>query len=373
MRQKDSRSQRIVACGKSTTLTVAMTQPPISILKSLWARTRTREWAVSDLKELKLAPKHGCSSDYFSIDSKFELMTNNASGMSLHQVFSSFGSTEFLLRQSIVPVVAWCEGDDFIRTVGTASLISCTGYVLTAAHVLLDPFEAGYGAHRSGDGIEYEDTLNFGVIIPIRNLPGPIGAIFAPFSKLWCWGRWRDSPLIHESSRFEPTTDIAICKIPELPCDGAHQPLAMSLNPFQRNEWAYSIGYAEMAPIPLIYKNDRPRIGDFSASLYVSVGRVNDLYPLNHIEREVPTPGPCFDFLAKVPGKMSGAPIFGGGGAVIRGVVSRSFQDERHAFGSMLGPAMDLPIDEPNAVGRTLRSLMEAGTEGIARITGVGL
>jgi hypothetical protein len=41
---------------------------------------------------------------------------------------------------------------------------------------------------------------------------------------------------------------------------------------------------------------------------------------------------------------MSGAPIFGAQGAVIRGIVSRSFSNECHAFGAMLGPAMHLEL-----------------------------
>ena len=118
-------------------------------------------------------------------------------------------------------------------------------------------------------------------------------------------------------------------------------------------------------------------IGEFPADLYISIGAVKEVFPQNHTERNVPTPGPCFDFDAKIPGKMSGAPVFGGGGAVIRGVVSRSSEgegeSERHAYGAMLGPAMELPLDEPQTSGRTLRSLTQAGNEGIAQVSGMGL
>lgn len=348
-------------------------RPPIAILKSLWSRQEDGRWAVADLKSLNLKPRQGCEASYFTIDSDVELMTENPRGMSLRQVLHSFGATEFLLKQSILPVVAWCKGDEIIRTIGTASVISCSGYVITAAHVLMDPFESGYGAKRKGAVLEFAEALEFGVFIPMSSATGRRGVTFLPFEKLWVWGKWKESPLLYEPPRFEFTTDVAICKIPELPDESAHQPLNMSLNPFVKNEAAYSIGYAEIAAIPVEYKSGAMSIKEFPADLYVSVGKVDGVFPLNHTERNRPlTPGPCFAFDAKIPGKMSGAPVFGGQGAVIRGVVSTSW-DTRLAHGSMLGPAMELPLDEPGTSGRTLRSLMKDGNEGIAQVYGMGL
>jgi len=103
--------------------------------------------------------------------------------------------------------------------------------------------------------------------------------------------------------------------------------------------------------------------------LYVSVGEVMDVFPDNHQRKHVPTPGPCFDFRARVPGKMSGGPILGGDGAVVRGVISRSFSGERHAYGAMLGPIMRLPLSGD----MTLKQMMNSGNEGIAQIQGQGL
>jgi len=173
--------------------------------------------------------------------------------------------------------------------------------------------------------------------------------------------------------KFEYLTDIAICKIAEMPHGAAHQPLGLSLNPFVPGEAAYSLGYAEMKNIPLEHGDGPASFKDFPMDLYVSIGEAMQIFPQNHLRKDVSTPGPCFDFKAKIPGKMSGAPIFGANGAVIRGVVSGSFSGESHAFGAMLGPAMDLPLFEPPNNHRTLRALMESGNEGIARIHGMGL
>lgn len=158
-----------------------------------------------------------------------------------------------------------------------------------------------------------------------------------------------------------------------MPNGGSHQPLNLSLNPFTPDEDAYALGYAEMPDIQLKPNSDSLAERNPNTDIYVSVGKVIRTFPQNHIEKEVSTPGPCFDFNARIPGKMSGAPIFGAKGAVVRGVVSRSFSGEQHAFGSMLGPAMHLPLNEPGIANRTLADLLRSGNEGMSRVEGVGL
>ena len=107
--------------------------------------------------------------------------------------------------------------------------------------------------------------------------------------------------------------------------------------------------------------------------LYVSIGNVGKVFAENHVTKDVRTPGPCFDFDAKIPGKMSGAPIFGAKGAVIRGTVSGSYSGENHAYGAMLGPIMDVALNEPGVSGRSLKTLLKAVNEGIGDVYGQGL
>jgi len=349
---------------------------PISVLKTLWSRRADGQWVISDLKELELTSEKGSDKRFFILSGDVQLMTNSPN-TSLENVMSLFGPPEFLMQQSIVPVVAWLDGEHAIRCIGTASIISCTGYLLTAAHVLMDPLESGYGAVRQGNQVKHHDSLNFGVLIPFWN-PGngmtfQKGLLFFPFEKMWNWGEWTQSPLLHESDQLVHTTDVAVCKIAEMPNGKAHQPLNMSLNPFVPDEDAYALGYAEMPDIQLNPKSGGIEDINFRRNIHVSVGNIISTFPRNHIEREVATPGPCFDFDARIPGKMSGAPIFGARGAVIRGVVSRSFSGEDHAYGSMLGPTMNLRLDEPQITNRSLRNLIENGSEGISKIVGAGL
>jgi len=86
-------------------------------------------------------------------------------------------------------------------------------------------------------------------------------------------------------------------------------------------------------------------------------------------EKQNSTPGPNFEFNAKIPGKMSGSPILVGGGIITKGVVSRSWQNENHASGCLIAPMMGLPL-----VGnKSLLDLMNGGNEGIAKFLGPDL
>jgi hypothetical protein len=211
--------------------------------------------------------------------------------------------------------------------------------------------------------------MRFGVLLPVNPAFGGKGHLFFPFHDCRCWGNWKDSPLLHEEPRFEILTDIAICKIGLFPNGAGHQPLTLSLNSFTKSEKAIAIGYSEMSDIPVVNCDGNLTVPEFTQDLCVTVGQVKDLFPDNHQRKEVPTPGPCFDFLAKVPGKMSGGPIFGADGVVVRGVVSRSFSSVKHAYGAMIGPAINLPLTE----NTTFRTLMVSGNEGIAKVIGRGL
>jgi hypothetical protein len=342
----------------------------VAILKSLWRRDRDGRWYIHAAKGLTLKPRNGFDSDFFTYDSQMELMTSNPGASSIQELLSSFGPTDFLMKQSIVPVIAWVEGETVLRCIGTAFVISCTGYLITACHVLLDPQDRQYAKVVKGDSsVRFLDGVHMGVLIPISPASGHTGDLFFPFEQCWYWGEWKDSPLLHERETFDVLTDIAICKIPLMPGGAGHQPLNLSLNRFRTQERAFAFGYAEMDDIPFEVESGRLTVPEFAQDLYVSVGEVMDIFPDNHQRRDVPTPGPCFDFRAKVPGKMSGGPIFGGDGVVVRGVISRSCSGERHAYGAMLGPAMRLPL----AKDMTLREMMNSGQEGIAKIQGEGL
>lgn len=340
-----------------------------AIFKVLWTMGTDGRWRIDGAKGLDLIPKDGFGSDYFSFESEVELLTNHPP-KNIHDMLSSFGTTSSLLKQSILPVVAWVDGEDFIRCIGTAFVISCTGYLITASHVLRDAEDEGYGRVTKKDNVlSLDDRVSMGVLIPTSPGYGTRGFRYFSFEKAWYWGEWKRSPLIHEEDRFDYVTDIAVCKISQMPDSAAHQPLNLSLNAFAIGEKAFSIGYAEMENIPIKREGEKITVSDFKQELFVSVGKVMNNFPENHLRKEVRTPGPCFDFDAKIPGKMSGSPIFGANGAVVRGVVSGSWSGEQHAYGAMLGPVLKLPLSGVT----TIENMMNSGNEGIAKARGQGL
>ena len=88
----------------------------LAILKPLWSRRPDGRWAIYDMKGIQLKPKTGCSPDFFAFESDMELMTSTPP-KNLHDMFASFGSTNFLVKQSILPVVAWVNGEDTVRCI----------------------------------------------------------------------------------------------------------------------------------------------------------------------------------------------------------------------------------------------------------------
>lgn len=288
----------------------------------------------------------------------------------LSDFFSAFGSTTFVLKQSIVPVVAISPTESRMRCIGTAFIVSASGYFVTASHVILDPQESGYGKVERREGkTDLVGGASMGVVIPVNRATGIIGFQLIPIEQAWYWGMWEQSPLVHEPNRLNRLTDVAIGKLPPREDGTAYQALNLSLLPFSVGEGAFAIGYAEMQDVPVERVDGGLRFERFDHELYVSFGKITAIYPNNHVTRDIPTPGPSFEFEARIPGKMSGAPIFGAEGAIIRGVVSRSFQDERHASGCMVGPIMELPLNR----NVSLRDMMRARSEGIAVVQGRGL
>ena len=79
---------------------------------------------------------------------------------------ATFGTTTHFLRQSIVPIVAHVQGENVLRCLGTGFFISCSGLLVTAAHVVTDPIERQYGGLNELDGLTWHtDELHLGVLL----------------------------------------------------------------------------------------------------------------------------------------------------------------------------------------------------------------
>jgi hypothetical protein len=108
----------------------------VPILKMLLARHGDGPREISDMRGIELKPQV-CDPEFFKFESRMEMLTERPRG-DVHALLASFGPTDFLMTQSVLPVVAWSEDDNIVRCIGTASIVSCSGYLITAAHVLLD-------------------------------------------------------------------------------------------------------------------------------------------------------------------------------------------------------------------------------------------
>lgn len=354
---------------------MAQAQDDIGILKSIWRKDASGVWCVHDLQPIDLKPKEGFSNTFFKVKNEMNLLTQRP-GQIIENIFATFGFTEFLVRQSIVPVVAWNDGDEEIRCIGTGFFVSASGLLMTAAHVLRDPVDEKYGGLTQVDegSFRLDESLHMGVLLPTnpaaRNAPFAIDPalrnarwIMAPIQWAQHWGKEVKSPLFHQKPEFRLDLDIAICKVKDNVIGGSYQPLNVGLHKLKLGDRAVAIGYAEM-------KNIRLReADDYEPELTVSVGRVTAVYPDNLTEKQNSTPGPNFEFNARIPGKMSGSPILVGGGILTKGVVSRSWQNENHASGCLIAPIMGLPLINQES----LLDLMRSGKEGIAQVQGSGL
>jgi hypothetical protein len=350
----------------------------IAILKSLWKKNEAGVWAVHGMKGIDLKPREGFAPDYFKIKDEMVLLTDRP-GPVMQDFFATFGLTEFLIRQSIVPVVAWNDGDRGLRCIGTGFFISASGLLMTAAHVVRDPIDDQYAAHTKigENAFRFDKSLHMGVLLPanpaMKNAPREIfngpdeirsaDSFIAPIEWAQHWGQEVVGPLFHMKPEYRLDLDIAVCKVTENQVGGSYQPLNISQHNLRIGDRAVAIGYAEMENI---------QFGEQAAyqpSLVVSVGSVTNIYPDNIARKVATTPGPCFEFDAKIPGKMSGAPILVGSGIITKGVVSRSWQDERRASGGLIAPMMGLSL----ASGKNLLQTIQNGNEGMAQMMGSDL
>ena len=335
---------------------------PIAILKSLWKKNEAGGWVTHDIKGVDLKPREGFEPDYFKIEDEMILLTQQP-GPVMRDFFATFGYTEFLIRQSIVPIVAWNDGDQGMRCIGTGFFISASGLLMTAAHVVRDPIDDQYADYtRIGDNaFRFDRSLNMGVLLPANpamqnspremfNVPNEIRAansFIAPIEWAEHWGREVVGPLFHMKPEYKLDLDIAVCKVSENQIGHSYQPLNVGQHDLKIGDRAVAIGYAEMENIQF------GELAAYQPSLVVSVGSVTNIYPDNITKKEATTPGPCFEFDAKIPGKMSGAPILVGSGIITKGVVSRSWQDERRASGGLIAPMMGLSLANGKASSKS--------------------
>jgi hypothetical protein len=350
----------------------------MKILKTLWHRAKDGRWAIDAFCPLDLKGKITVDDTLFQVAD--DVVSTQASPV-VGVPFLGIGTTQSFLGQSVVPIVANVHGENSLRCVGTGFFVSCTGLLITAAHVITDPIERDYG-----DAIEQDDItwimrkLNFGVLVPTHPMFQQRGFAFYPFE----WGMFlaekRPHPIPFHGMDLKLNSDIAICKVPARPDGRAHQPLTVVQAGIRGTSLVVggsvgAIGYPGMVDVDLMQTKHGGIVGEGHFVLHASTGQITEWLPDNLATKTVSTPGPCFSFDAKIPGGMSGGPIFDREGIYVHGVVSKgldgAFGPENLSFGSMLAGSMGLPIARMN--GASLLKLQSDGNEGMPILRGPGL
>jgi hypothetical protein len=350
----------------------------MKILKTFWQRRSDGAWQIAAIKGLDLKGQHGSQDDFFPVQEDIVLTQATPNPGTPLQ---SSGTIRSFVGESVVPIAANVHGENRLRCVGTGFFVSCTGLLITAAHVITDPIERKYGGViEHGDVTWLMRQLNFGVLVRTNPLFQRHGFVFYPFEWIMFLGEKRDSPIPFQGIDFKLNSDIAICKVPTRSDGAAHQPLTIVQNGIRGTSLVVgasvgAIGYSGMGDIELTQDESGAVVFQGGFNVHGSVGKILEWLPDNSLSRVASTPGPCFSFDAKIPAGMSGGPIFDREGVYVHGVVSKGLEGasgpERLSFGSMLAPSTRLPIARMN--NSSLLQLQSEGNEGMPILRGPGL
>ena len=334
----------------------------MEVLRALFGQRDDGVWQIQSLMPVPLNPENGGDHNFYPV--KDDLFFADP---------PFIGTIRYTLGQSIVPLVAHVPGENVLMCLGTGFFISCSGFLITAAHVITDPIDRRYGGLRElDDGTWYLGRLKVGVMIPTNPLAGIRGYIFREIEWASFLAERIESPLVAKGTELKLMWDTALCKVAPLAKGVPYQPLAIVQRGLKGIGTAIGkavtvVGYGEMQDVELSQESENVISGDFRFTPHVSIGKVLQRFPDNTEERQVSTPGACFSTSAKLPAGMSGSPIFDDERIYVHGVVSKSWDFERGqtnlGYGSMLAPCWSLPINPLN--GKTLTELQMAGNHGI--------
>lgn len=338
----------------------------MELLKVHFGKNRDGKWAIQSLQSIPLKPDGSGQDRLFVI--KDDLLVKQPAFL---------GTIKFVLGQSIVPIVAHVPGERILRCLGTGFFISCTGLLVTAAHVITDPIERKYGGVRELDDRTWHlGDLKLGVMIPLNPLLQGDGYIFRDIEWASFLGERSEHPLPIAGISLKLTSDTAICKVSPIAEGIPHQPLSIVQSSLigtgmAVGKTATAIGYVGMRDVELSQEAENIVSGEFPFDLHVSTGAILERFPDNLSTKSVSTPGACFSASLKLPAGMSGSPIFDDERIYVHGVVSKGLVDgdgpTNFGYGSMLAQSLGLPIKSLG--NKTLLELQRSNDHGFPKIS----
>jgi hypothetical protein len=343
----------------------------MELLKLYFGKNKDSKWAIQFMKGVRLRTGDGNGEGFFPIQDDLFVAQP-----------AFLGTTKFVLGQSIVPVVAHVQGERVLRCLGTGFFVSCSGLLITAAHVITDPIERQYGGVKEIDELMWHASeLKLGVMIPLNPLLQGDGYIFRDIEWAEFLASRAQHPLPFAGVNLKLTSDTAICKVSPIAEGIPHQPLAivqsgLTGTGMMVGKTATAIGYGRMQEnVELTQESGHVVSGNFPFELHASTGSILERFPDNLKEQRVPTPGACFSVALELPGGMSGSPIFDEEGIYVHGVVSKGWVDEsgpaRFGYGSMLAHSLGLPIRQLDH--KSLLELHEVDDHGFPKLKVPGL
>jgi hypothetical protein len=342
----------------------------VELLKVTFGKRTDGQWNIVSLDGISIKPRQRTDTGFFEIAD--EPITAQP---------SNFGTTTFHLSQSIVPIVAHVQGESVLRCIGTGFFVSCSGLLITAAHVVSDPIERQYGSFKETPELTWQARdLKLGVMIALNPFFHGKKYVFREIEWAGFLAKKAESPLPIAGTSLKITSDTAICKVAPLAPDVPFQPLTIVQTGLvgtgmSVGKTATAIGYGAMRDIELQAAGENSIEGDFPFEMHASTGEILERFPDNLTTRQVPTPGACFSASLRLPGGMSGSPIFDHEGVYVHGVVSRGWVDEVGlsplGFGSMLAQSMHIPISP--LANKTLLQLHAEDEHGFTKLRGPGM
>lgn len=318
------------------------------------------------MKSIPLTPKEHANENFYAI--KDELIADSP---------NLLGTVQSILGRSIVPIVAQVPEENVLRCLGTGFFVSCTGLLVTAAHIITDPIERRYGNVFKVDDKNWDfGDLKLGVMIPTNPILQTPGFVYRDIQWATFLGKQSDHPLPIAGVDLKLTSDTAICKVSPLAENVPHQPLSIVQSSLRGvgmavGKTATAVGYAGMQDVELNSEGENVVSGEFKFELHLSLGVIEEHFPDNENTRQVPTPGACFSASMILPAGMSGSPIFDDERIYVHGVVSKGWEDENgptaFGFGSMLAHSLARPIRHLS--NQTLHDLMSSNDHGIPKLS----
>src|SRR6266404_3661905 len=172
------------------------------------------------------------------------------------------GTTSYFLGQSIVPLVAQVPGEPILRCLGTGFFISCSGLLVTAAHVISDLIEKQFGGIRELDDRSWHfGSLKIGVMIPLNPFLQGAGYIFRDIEWAAFLGERAERPIPIASVRLNLNSDAALCKVSPIAEGVPHQPLTIVQKGLVGTglavgKNAMAIGYGKMRSVDLTLQSE---------------------------------------------------------------------------------------------------------------------